>query len=204
MPMCRGRYSWLMTIVTPNVPITHAPTSMSAIAPGMPPTTTKTAISGAVSTRLPSRIGRRPIRSAAGPAKIVPAPPASSISESRWFPCAFEWPSETSHKGTNVTSPNQARLRKAITPRRTASAPRRSCPVESVPSSARLGTKVRRKRVATTSAPAIARHGSASSSPPRRPKPRTSGVATIGPSAKPMFPPIENADIPLARRRPLV
>src|SRR5688572_11574473 len=32
-PIRRGRYSWLMTIVTPNVPITQAPTKASATAP---------------------------------------------------------------------------------------------------------------------------------------------------------------------------
>src|SRR5947209_1401363 len=40
--MWRGRYSWLITIVTPKVPITAIPISMSAIAPGIPPTSTKT------------------------------------------------------------------------------------------------------------------------------------------------------------------
>ena len=35
-PMCRGRYSWLITIVTPKVPITQAPTRASAAAPSEP------------------------------------------------------------------------------------------------------------------------------------------------------------------------
>jgi hypothetical protein len=38
--MRRGKYSWLITIVTPKVPITQTPTSASAIAPIAPPTTT--------------------------------------------------------------------------------------------------------------------------------------------------------------------
>ena len=40
----------------------------------------------AVATRLASSTGRRPSRSASGPATSVPTPPASSISESRWLP----------------------------------------------------------------------------------------------------------------------
>ena len=88
--MRRGRYSWLMTMVTPKVEITEIPTPASAIAPGTPPTITKTRISGAVAAEQTSSTGRRPKRSASGPAASVPTPPARSISDSRWFPCAFE------------------------------------------------------------------------------------------------------------------
>src|SRR5436305_134500 len=66
------------------------------------------------------------------------------------------------------------------------------------------GTNVRRNGVSTSSIAAIARHGTASSRPPPRPSASTRGVATIGPSAKPTLPPIENALIPLARFSPLV
>ena len=47
----------------------------------------------------------------------------------------------------------------------------------------RSGTKLRRYGVAARMAAATARLGSASSRPPRSPSHRTSGVATIGPSA---------------------
>jgi hypothetical protein len=62
---------------------------------------------------------------------------------------------------------------------------------------------VRKNGSSAKSVTAIASGGSASSSPPRSPSQSTSGVATIGPSAKPMLPPIANALIPLARFRPL-
>ena len=50
---------------------------------------------------------------------------------------------------------------------------------------------------------AIARAGTTSSQPPRRPSATTSGVTNSAPSPKPTFPPTENSDIPLARFRPL-
>src|ERR671937_2462225 len=58
IPTWRGRYSCAITAVTPNVPTTQAPTSARATAPGTPPTATKTRISGAVTTTLPTRIER--------------------------------------------------------------------------------------------------------------------------------------------------
>ena len=58
-------------------------------------------------------------------------------------------------------------------------------------------------RVPPLTAAATARQGTARRNAPRRPKATTSGVARIGPSAKPTLPPIENADMPLARRTPL-
>src|SRR5437660_107744 len=111
VPTCRGMYSWPITIVTPNVPTTQAPINASAIAPGTPPTSTKTSTSGPVAATLPSSTGRRPRRSASGPSSSVPVPPANSISARRWLPCDLEWPSDTSHSGTKVISPNQATLR---------------------------------------------------------------------------------------------
>ena len=39
-PTRAGMYSWLMTSVTPNVPITAMPAKKSAIAPTAPPTRT--------------------------------------------------------------------------------------------------------------------------------------------------------------------
>ena len=73
MPIRLGRYCWLITIVTPNVPITQQPTPASAIAPGTPPTRMKTRISGGHASRLPISTGRSPTRSASGPAAIVPS-----------------------------------------------------------------------------------------------------------------------------------
>jgi hypothetical protein len=102
-----------------------------------------------------------------------------------------------------VTSPNHARLRNAITASRSVNAPGWSSPAAWRARCAALGTNPRRYGAAANSAAAIARPGRASSSPPRRPKATTSGVATTGPSAKPRLPPIENADIPLARLAPL-
>ena len=88
MPICRGRYSCDITIVTPNVPMTQTPTPQSANAPTTPPTATKTKISGAGAASDATSTGLRPMRSASGPTTIVPMPPTSSISDSRWFPCA--------------------------------------------------------------------------------------------------------------------
>ena len=180
--MWRGRYSWLITIVTPKVPITEMPTPASAIAPGTPPTTTKTRISGAVAAVLTSSTGRRPKRSASGPAARVPSPPASSIKDSRWLPWAFEWPIETSQSGTKVIRPNQATLRKAITPSRTSSGPIRSgsddgaaCPL--------CGAKDFRNPASLSNATVTTRAGNARSSPPFSPNASTSGVAIVGPSA---------------------
>ena len=201
MPIRLGRYSWAITIVTPKVLITEIPTPASAIAPTAPPTATNTRISGAVTAVLTSSTGRRPNRSASGPAANVPSPPASSISERRWFPCAFEWPSETSQSGTNVISPNQEMLRKAITPSRRMSAPTRSGSPDARRRPASVANEPR-NGASRNSATATTRHGTASSSPPSSPKASTSGVATVGPRAKPRFPPIENSDIALARRRP--
>ena len=167
MPICRGRYSCDITIVTPNVPITQMPTPQSANAPTTPPTATKTKISGAASARLAISTGRRPIRSASGPATIVPMPPASSISDSRWFPCAVECPSETSQSGTNVISPNHASERKPITPSSSTSAPGRFSPVAVAPRAALRARTSAGTASARAASPAIARHGSASSTPPR-------------------------------------
>jgi hypothetical protein len=50
--------------------------------------------------------------------------------------------------------------------------------------------------------PAISVAGRARKSVPGNPKARTSGVATIGPRAKPAFPPTEKKLMPLARRAP--
>ena len=82
----RGRYSWLITIVTANVPTTAGPTTHSAIAPGIPPTSTKARIAGGTTTLLAINTGRRPKRSAAGPASNVPIAPVTSMSASRWAP----------------------------------------------------------------------------------------------------------------------
>src|SRR5207247_1087898 len=88
-------------------------TTNPGTAAGIPPTATETKVSGATAAMLAINTGRRPTRSAIGPAARVPSPPASSISERRWLPCALEFPIETSHSGTKVISPNQATLRKA-------------------------------------------------------------------------------------------
>src|ERR687897_710337 len=45
-PIREGRYSWLITPVTPNVETTQTPTSASAAAPSQPPTATKATING--------------------------------------------------------------------------------------------------------------------------------------------------------------
>jgi enoyl-CoA hydratase/carnithine racemase len=201
-PIDRGRYSWDITIVSPNVPTIEMPASASATAPTTPPTTTKTRISGPAAPSDTTSTGRRPIRSAAGPTRIVPIPPTSSISVSRWLPYASECPSETSQRGTNVSSPNHARLRKPMIASSSASAPGLFSPA-ACRSTERSGTNVRRNGVSASSIPAIARHGSMTSSPPRSPNHTTSDVATSGPSAKPTLPPIENALIPLARLWPL-
>src|SRR5919108_1372661 len=169
IPIRRGRYSWLITIVTPNVLITQTPTSARATAPRTPPTTTYARISGPVAAMLAISTGRRPKRSAIGPAASVPSPPVSSISESRWLPCAFECPSETSQSGTNVMRPNQATLRKAITPRSRPSAPGRSGSAALAAAASPAGTKPARNGTAASSSVATARHGSASRRPPVRP-----------------------------------
>src|SRR5919197_4095228 len=129
IPIRRGRYSWLITMVTPKVPITQTPTSASATAPRTPPTRMYASARGPTASMLATSTGRRPRRSAIGPAASVPSPPARSISESRGLPCDFEWPRETSQSGTKVISPNQATLRKAITPSSSASAPGWSSPL---------------------------------------------------------------------------
>src|SRR3954465_776021 len=73
VPTWRGRYSWPITIVTPNVPTTHMPISASAKAPGMPPTRTNTSTSGPVAATLPSRIGFCPKRAPPGASRRAPA-----------------------------------------------------------------------------------------------------------------------------------
>ena len=102
--------------------------------------------------------GRRPTRSAIRPATSVPRPPASSISESRWLPCAGEFPIETSHSGTKVISPNQATLRKTITPSRSTSAPMRSRSPGATAGRPDSGAKPDRNGIARSS---NARHGQA-------------------------------------------
>src|SRR6266508_3498139 len=129
VPTCLGMYSWPITIVTPKVPTTETPTRANAIAPATPPTSTNTSTSGPVAHTLARSTGRRPKRSASGPSAIVPTPPAKSISASRWFPCDLECPSETSHSGTKVISPNHATLRSAITPSRSFIAKGSSSPI---------------------------------------------------------------------------
>src|SRR6184192_339592 len=181
IPIRRGRYSWLITIVTPKVLITHTPTSASATAPSTPPTSTYASVKGPTKSMLATSTGLRPRRSAIGPAARVPSPPASSISESRWLPCDLEWPSETSQSGTNVISPNQATLRNAITPSSSASAPGRSSPAtERAPLS---GAKLPRNGTAASKSAATTRHGTASRRPPVSPNASTSGVVAVGPSA---------------------
>src|SRR5919201_506483 len=202
VPTCRGMYSWPITIVTPNVPTTHAPTRASAIAPGTPPTSTNTSTSGPVAATLASSTGRRPKRSASGPSSSVPVPPVNSISASRWFPCAVEWPSETSQSGTNVISPNHATLRSAITPSSSFIATGSFSPARACATPA-CGTNASRYGVVVSKANATAMLGSASRSPPRSPNAATSAVVATGPSAKPRLPPIENHAMPLARLRPL-
>src|SRR5919201_440622 len=154
IPIRRGRYSWLITIVTPNVLITQTPTSARATAPRTPPTTTYARISGPVAAMLAISTGRRPKRSAIGPAASVPSPPVSSISESRWLPCDFECPSETSQSGTKVMSPNQTTLRKAITPRSRPSAPGRSGSAALAVAASPAGTKPARNGTAASNSAA--------------------------------------------------
>ena len=84
--------------------------------------------------------------------------------------------------GTNVTSPNQATLRNAITPRSSARAPGRSSPV-SVRLACGSGAKLERNGTAVSSSTATARPGSASKRPPVSPSASTSGVVAVGPSA---------------------
>ena len=115
VPIRDGRYCCAITIVIPNVPITAIPTTASAIAPAAPPTRTKTSISGQIATLAASSTVRSPIRSAIGPAARVPIPPIRSIDQRSAVPYDFEWPSDTSQSGTNVSTPYQARLRKVIT-----------------------------------------------------------------------------------------
>src|SRR5579862_348961 len=86
VPIRLGRYSWLSTIVTPNVPTTITPASARQTAPGTPPRRMKPAIRGGVAIMLAISTSRRPKRSAVGPATTVPIAPARSISESRWLP----------------------------------------------------------------------------------------------------------------------
>src|SRR5690349_3995158 len=158
VPTCRGMYSWPMTIVTPNVPTTQVPTSASAIVPGTPPTRMKTSASGPVAMTLASRTVRAPKRSASGPRASVPTPPANSIRASRWLPCAFECPSDTSQRGTNVISPNHATLRRAITPSSSFIACGSSRPVDAR-AAPLAGANPRRYDAPTRSASATARPG---------------------------------------------
>ena len=53
------------------------------------------------------------MRSAAGPAAIVPIAPTRSIAQSTAVPYCLECPCASSQSGTNVSRPYQARLRKA-------------------------------------------------------------------------------------------
>src|SRR5581483_11120600 len=116
VPIRLGRYSWLITIVTPNVPTTLTPKSARQIAPATPPKTMKPTTSGGAAIMLAISTGRRPRRSAAGPATTVPIPPTSSISASRWLPYAFEWPRDTSQRGMNVIRPIHENERTVMMP----------------------------------------------------------------------------------------
>src|SRR3954463_13674045 len=195
-------YSWPITIVTPNVPTTHVPTSASAIVPGTPPTRTNTRTSGPVASTLASSTVRGPNRSANGPSASVPTPPANNINASRWLPWDFDCPSETSQSGTKVIRPNQATLRSAITQSNSFIANGSSCP-DATRATPSFGAKPCRYDAPTSSATATTSPGTARINPPRSPKVTTTAVVTIGPSPKPRFPPIENHDMPLARFLPL-
>src|SRR4051794_25614285 len=186
-------YSWPITIVTPNVPTTHVPTSASAIVPGTPPTRTNTRTSGPVASTLASSTVRGPNRSARGPSASVPTPPANSISASRWLPWDFDSPSETSQSGTNVIRPNQATLRSAITQINSFIANGSSCP-DAARAAPSFGAKPCRYDAPTISATPTTRPGNARINPPRSPKATTTAVVTSGPSPKPRLPPIENHD----------
>jgi len=101
IPIRRGRYSWAMTCVTPNVPITHAPTSARQIAPTAPPATMKRADQRRRGHEAPHQHGpaAEAVGSRACKRRCRERRPAS-ISASRWFPWLFEWPSDTSQSGT--------------------------------------------------------------------------------------------------------
>ena len=92
MPIRLGRYSWLITIVTPNVPITQRRRGRARRRPRCRRRARRRGSAARSRRMLTTRTGRRPMRSAIGPATSVPSPPASSISESRWLPCASECP----------------------------------------------------------------------------------------------------------------
>ena len=160
----------------------HAPTSASAIAPGTPPTRTKRRTSGPVAITLPSSTGLRPNRSARGPNRSVPTPPEKSIRASRWFPCDFECPSDTSHSGTKAIRVNHATLRSAITPSSSFIAQRSSAPW-CARATVASGANPRKYGVVARIATATARLGTASTSPPRSPSAVTTAVAATGPSA---------------------
>ena len=159
-----------MTIVTPNVLITEIPTPASASAPGTPrlrrrPRSTARSRRGLRAAPVGARSGRR-----AAPRPSSRAAPPSSISESRRFPYAFEWPSETSQSGTNVISPNQATLRNAITPSSSNSAARSGSPVDWRCASAIRERTNRRNGTSRGAAAGNGEHGTDRSSPPRSPK----------------------------------
>ena len=96
MPTRPGMYSWLITRLTLNVPITAIPARKSATTPTAPPTSTYAAISGGETTKLPSRTGRRPIRSASGPPISVPSAPATRKKARSRVPYAAPCPREIS------------------------------------------------------------------------------------------------------------
>ncbi len=168
--------------MTPKVPTTQGPTSISAIVPATPPTATNVTTRNGSAACVTRSVRRRPTRSATGPSTSVPMAPQTSISASVRPPSAFVPPVETIHSGTNVRSPNHATLRSPITTESSVIAPTSSSPLSSlrcVVAGATCSSDGSARRITT----AIARTGTIASVPPPSPSHRTSGVTTIGPSA---------------------
>ena len=183
IPIRLGRYCWLITIVTPKVPITQQPTTASAIAPGTPPTRMKTRISGGHGEQAPDQhrpqpdpVGERAGRDRAEPAdeqhqreQVVAV--RLRVAE-RDLPERDEGdeaePGDAAEADHAEQEAERAQVVLARAPRARVTA--------SVAKPCRNGR-------ARTRISAITRHGTIRNRPPFRPCQSTSGVARIGPSA---------------------